>query len=65
MSEALGKVLDECYPIRDRLDPKADLHNSHVYLYFRYLGWESEQQNKHMAAFFYRDFARQELGIIP
>jgi len=36
-------------------------HNSHVYLYFRYLGWECEQQHRHMAAFFYRDFARQEL----
>lgn len=36
-------------------------HNQHVYLYFRYRGWLAEINNRHMAAFFYRDFARQEL----
>jgi len=47
--------------IGDRSDLKADLHNQHVYLYFRYLGWVAEENNMPMRAFFMRDFARQEL----
>jgi len=37
------------------------LHNQHVYLRYRWLGWVAEQQGRLMRAFFMRDFARQEL----
>lgn len=36
------------------------LHNQHVYLRYRWLGWMAEQQGRLMRAFFMRDFARQE-----
>ena len=36
------------------------MHNEHVYLFFRWKGWVAEQRQRHMRAFFMRDFARQE-----
>lgn len=38
-----------------------ELHNRHVYTYWRWHGWIAEQQNRHWGAFFFRDFARQEM----
>ena len=35
--------------------------NNHVYLYYRFLGWMSEEHGAHWSAFLYRDAARQEL----
>jgi len=36
-------------------------HNRHVHRYWRWKGWVAEKSGRPLAAFFFRDFARQEL----
>jgi len=34
--------------------------NEHVYKYFRWKGWIAKEHKRHLASFFFYDFARQE-----